>query len=61
MRHLTWPEIQDWFDQKLREFAKAKNQNPGLMTDKWLVRYIRDSPHEYILSEFTIILYKLLA
>ena len=58
MWHPERPEIQDWFDQKLQEFAEVENQNPGLTTDKWLAIYIHDGPHEYFFSEFLIILYK---
>ena len=58
MWNLTLPKIQDWFDQKLQEFSEVENQNPVLMTDKWLVRNIHDGPHEYIFCEFPIILYE---
>ena len=61
MWHPMRPEIQDWFDQKLQEFAEVKNQNPGLTKDKWLVRYIHDGIQEYFLCEFPIILYEWLA
>ena len=57
----TRPKLQDWFDQKLREFAEAENKNLGLKTNNWLVRYIHDGPQEYFFSEFPIILYEWLA
>ena len=58
MWHSTRPKIQDWFDQKLWEFAEVENQNPKLTMDKWLERYIHDNPHEYFFCEFPIILYE---
>ena len=61
MWHPTLLELQDWFDQKQREFVEVENQNLGLTTNKWLVRYIYESPHEYLFSEFPIILYEWLA
>ena len=61
MWHPTRPKIQDWFDQRLREFAEAENQNLGLTMDKWLVRYIHDGPHEYFFHDFSIIMYEWLA
>ena len=61
MWHPIRPKIQDWFNQKLQEFSEAENQNPRLMTDKWLARDIHEGPHEYFFFEFTIILYEWLA
>ena len=55
------PEIQDWFDHNLWEFAEAENQNLIWTTDKWLANYIHDDPHEYLSYEFPIILYEWLA
>ena len=54
-------KIQYWFDQKLEDFDEAENQNPVLMTKKWLERYIHDGPQEYFFSDFPIILYEWLA
>ena len=56
--HPTRPEIEGWFDLKLRAFVEAKNQNPKLLTSKWLDRYIHDGPHEWFFCEFPIILYE---
>ena len=56
--HPTKLEIQDWFNLRLQEFAKAENQNPKLTTDAWLARYIHDGPHKWFLCEFPIILYE---
>ena len=56
--HQTRPEIEGWFDLKLREFAEAKNQNSKMSTRNWLDRYIHDGPHEWFFCDFPIILYE---
>ena len=58
MWHSMRLEIQDWFEQKMREFAKRENQNPGLTMDKWLARYIHGGRNKYFFSEFSTILYE---
>ena len=59
--HPTQPEIEGWFDLKLREFAEAENQNPKLSMGHWLDRYIYDGPHEWFFCEFPILLHEWLA
>ena len=59
--HLMKQEIHDWFNLRLQEFIEVENKNPKLMTDALLERYIHDSPHEWFLYEFLIILYECLA
>ena len=59
--HLTKLEIQDWFYLRIQEFAEAENQNPKLMIDAWLERYIHDGPHKWFFCEFLVILYEWLA
>ena len=56
--HSTKPKIQDWFDQKIREFSDKENHNLGQTMNKWLAEYIHDGPHEYFFSEFPIIFYE---
>ena len=56
--HPTRSKIKDWFDQKLQEFAEAKNQNPKLWTSQWLDRHIHDGPHEWYFFEFLVILHE---
>ena len=59
--HPTKPEIEDWFDLKLREFAETENQNLKVSTTRWLNKYIYDGPYEWFFCEFLVILYKWLA
>ena len=54
--HLTRPEIEGWFDLKLREFAEAENQSLKLSKSHWLDIYIYDCPHEWFFCEFLVIL-----
>ena len=57
--HPTKWKIQDWFDQKIREFAKKENHNPRLMMNRyWLEEYMHDGPHKYFFSEFLIFVYE---
>ena len=56
--HPTKPEIEDWFNLKLQEFAEAENHNMKLLTTRWLNRYIYNGPYEWFFYEFLIILYE---
>ena len=56
--HPTKPEIEDWFNPKLQEFTETENQNPKLLTNDWLEKYIHDGAHEWFFCEFPIILYE---
>ena len=56
--HPTKPDIEDWFDLKLREFVETENQNQKLSTNDWLARYIYDGAYEWFFYEFPIILYE---
>ena len=56
--HLTRPEIEGWFDLKLREFAKAENQNLKMLMSHQLDRQIHDGPHECFFCEFPILLHE---
>ena len=59
--HLTRPDIEGWFDLKLREFAKAENENLKMLMSHQLDRYIHDGPHECLFCEFPILLHEWLA
>ena len=56
--HLTRLKIEEWFGLKQREFLETENQNTKPSTGNWLDRYIHNSPHEWFLCEFPIILYE---
>ena len=57
----TRQEIQDWFDQKIRDFVEKEKQNPELTIDQQLENYMHDGPLKYFFSEFFIIFYDWLA
>ena len=59
--HPTKPEIEDWFDLKLRYFVETENQNLKLSTTRWLKKYIYDDPYQWFFCEFLVVLYEWLA
>ena len=59
--HTTKPDIQEWFDQKAREFTAEENHNSGLLAEEWLERYIYSDTNEILFVDFPIIQYKWLA
>ena len=57
----TKSNIQDWFDQKARDFVEKENQISRLTIEEWLESHIYFDIHEYFFVEFSIILYEWLA
>ena len=56
--HRDQPEIEGWFDLKLREFAEAENKNLKLSTGHQMDRYIHNGPHKWFFCEFPVLLHE---
>ena len=56
--HPNQPEIEGWFDLKLREFVEAENKNMKLSMSHQLDIYIHDGAHEWFFCEFPVLLHE---
>ena len=44
--YLTKPDIQDWVNQKVQEFAQEEIKGPRLTSREWLERYVYSGFHK---------------
>ena len=58
MWHSSKNEIQDWVEQKEREFSDQENRSPCMSSKNWLQKYIFKDQYENFLSSFYVELYE---
>lgn len=50
--HLMKEEIENWVKVREKEFVEQENENPRLLTESWLQRYIFSDIHELFFATF---------